>query len=126
MRKGQLEKRSVKSEKLEESAEREDAYNSFVSQRAAKERIKHQNQVVCSELNKVFADSVEANQFMLALWERTLYATVEEFFAQYSPAFRSSLENLWEKYLQPLHSIFKERDAASVELAGYLKDLGYE
>ena len=39
---------------------------------------------------------------------------------------RSSLENLWEKYHQPLHSILKERDAASVELAGYLMELGYE
>ena len=38
----------------------------------------------------------------------------------------SSLENLWEKYHQPLHSILKERDAASVELAGYLMELGYE
>ena len=39
---------------------------------------------------------------------------------------RSSLENLWEKYHQPLHSILKEQDAASVELAGYLMELGYE
>jgi len=38
----------------------------------------------------------------------------------------SSLENLREKYHQPLHSILKERDAASVELAGYLMELGYE
>ena len=29
-------------------------------------------------------------------------------------------------YNQPLHSILKERDAASEELAGYLKELGYE
>ncbi|HKL85768.1 MAG TPA: hypothetical protein VJ861_05505 [Treponemataceae bacterium] len=29
-------------------------------------------------------------------------------------------------YNQPLHSILKERDATSVELAGYLKELGYE
>ena len=39
---------------------------------------------------------------------------------------RSSLENLREKYHQPLHSILKERDAASVELSGYLMELGYE
>ena len=29
-------------------------------------------------------------------------------------------------YHQPLHSILKERDAASTELAGYLKELEYE
>ena len=52
-----------------------------------------------------------AKQLILALREST---------------FRSSLENLWEKYHQPLHSILKERDAASVELSGCLKELGYE
>jgi len=62
----------------------------------------------------------------LEWWERTLYATVEEHLAQYSRVLRSSLENLWEKYHQPLHSILKERDAASVELAGYLRELGHE
>jgi len=74
--------------------------------------------------NKI--DSAEARQLILARWERTLYATVEDYLAQYSRALRSSLENLWEKYHQPLHSILKERDAASVELAGYLMELGYE
>ena len=74
--------------------------------------------------NKI--DSTEAKQLILARWESTLYVTVEEYLAQYSRTLRSSLENLWEKYHQPLHSILKERDAASVELAGYLKELGYE
>jgi len=74
--------------------------------------------------NKI--DSAEAKKLILARWERTLYATVEEYLAQYSRTLRSSLENLWEKYDQPLHSILKERDSASSELAGYLKELGYE
>jgi len=74
--------------------------------------------------NKI--DSAEAKQLIHARWERTLYATVEEYLAQYSRSLRSSLENLWEKYHQPLHSILKERDAASVELSGYLMELGYE
>ena len=69
---------------------------------------------------------VACPQLILARRERTLYATVEEYLAQYSRTLRTSLENLWEKYHQPLHSILKERDAASVELAGYLKELGYE
>jgi len=63
---------------------------------------------------------------LAAWWERTLYATVEEYLAQYSRSLRSSLDNLWEKYHQPLHSILKERYAASIELSGYLKELGYE
>lgn len=71
-------------------------------------------------------DEAEAKKLILARWERTLYATVEEYLAQYSRSLRSSIENLWEKYNQPLHSILKERDVASTELAGYLKELGYE
>ncbi len=74
--------------------------------------------------NKI--DSAEARQLILARCERTLYATVEEYLAQYSRSLRSSLENLWEKYHQPLHSILKERDAVSIELSGYLMELGYE
>lgn len=66
--------------------------------------------------NKI--DGAEAKKLILARWERTLYATVEEYLAQYSRTLRGSLENLWEKYHQPLHSILKERDAASAELAG--------
>ncbi len=71
-------------------------------------------------------DEAEAKTLILARWERTLYAIVEEYLAQYSRLLRSSLENLWEKYNQPLHSILKDRDNASIELSGYLKELGYE
>ena len=74
--------------------------------------------------NKI--DSQEAKKLILARWERTLYSTVEEYLAQYSRTLRSNLENLWEKYHQPLHNILKKRDEASAELAGYLKELGYE
>lgn len=71
-------------------------------------------------------DEAEAKRLILARWEKTLYTTVEEYLAQYSRQFRSSIENLWEKYNQPLHSILTERDKASEELEGFLKELGYE
>ena len=89
-----------------------------------KEITERKEKLVDEARNKI--DSAEARQLILARWERTLYATVEEHLAQYSRVLRSSLENLREKYHQPLHSILKERDAASVELAGYLMELGYE
>ena len=89
-----------------------------------KEIKERKEKLVEEACNKI--DNAEARQLILARWERTLYATVEEYLAQYSRALRSSLENLWEKYHQPLNSILKERDAASVELAGYLMELGYE
>ncbi len=67
----------------------------------------------------------EAKDLILARWERTLYSTVNEYLSQYSRQFRSSLENLWDKYDQPLNNILKERDEAANELDGYLRELGY-
>ena len=72
------------------------------------------------------SNRIACPQLILARWERTLFATLEEYLAQHSRTLRSSLENVWEKYHQTLLGILKERDAASVELSGYLKELGYE
>ena len=87
--------------------------------------IKERKELLVEEARTKIGDE-EAKELILARWERTLYATVEEYLAQYSSGLRSRVENLWEKYNQPLHSILKERDEASKELAGYLKELGYE
>lgn len=87
--------------------------------------IKERKEKLVEEARKKI-DEAEAKKLILARWERTLYATVEDYLAQYSRNLRSKLENLWEKYNQPLHSILKERDGASAELAGYLMELGYE
>lgn len=68
----------------------------------------------------------DAKELILTRWEKTLYAKVDEYLIHYRRQLRSALENLWEKYDQPLQSILKERDAAASELANYLKELGYE
>ena len=95
-----------------------------ICKKIIKEIKERKEKLVEEARNKI--DSDEARQLILARWERTLYATIEEYLAQYSRAIRLSLENLWQKYHQPLHSILKERYAASIELSGYLKELGYE
>ena len=87
--------------------------------------IKEKKEKLVEEARKKI-DEAEAKKLILDRWERTLYGTVEEYLAQYSRTLRASLENLWEKYNQPLHSILKERDEASMELSGYLEELGYE
>ena len=87
--------------------------------------IKEKKEKLVEEARKKI-DEAEAKKLILARWERTLYATVEEYLFQYSRSLRSKLENLWEKYHQPMHSILKKRDEASAKLAGYLKELGYE
>jgi type I restriction enzyme M protein len=87
--------------------------------------IKEKKEKLVEEARKKI-DEAEAKKLILARWERTLYSTVDEYLVQYSRSLRSKLENLWGKYHQPLHSILKERDEASAELAGFLKELGYE
>ena len=68
----------------------------------------------------------EAKKLILARWQRTLHGTVADYLAQYGRNLRSALEWLWDNYHQPLHSILNERDEASRELEGYLRELGYE
>jgi type I restriction enzyme M protein len=87
--------------------------------------IKEKKEILVEEA-RTKIDEAEAKKLILERWERTLYMTVEDYLTQYSRALRSRIENLWEKYNQPLHSILKERDDASKELGGYLKELGYE
>jgi type I restriction enzyme M protein len=91
-----------------------------ICKKIIKEIKERKEKLVEEARNKI--DSDKARQLILARWERTFYATVDEYLAQYRRYLRPSLENLWEKYHQPLHSILKERDAASVELAGYLME----
>jgi len=143
MRKAQLEKRDVNGSELEEGAWSEDDYEVYPKAELAEEEkriarhaelktcrkiikeIKERKEKLVEEARKKI-DETEAKKLILGRWERALYATVEECLAQYSRTLRSSLENLWEKYHQPLHVILKERDAASAELTGYLQELGYE
>jgi len=68
----------------------------------------------------------DAKELILARWEKTLHAKFDDYLLQYSRQLRTALENLWEKYDQPLHKTLKERDIAASELAKYLKELGYE
>lgn len=86
--------------------------------------IKERKEKLVEEARKKI-DEAEAKLLILARWERILYATVAEYLTQYQHALRSALENLWEKYHQPMHSILKERDDSTKELSGYLKGLGY-
>jgi len=71
-------------------------------------------------------DATEARRLILDLWNRTLHTTVDEHLEHYQLNLRSALENLWDKYDQPLNKILQVRESANVELVAYLKELGYE
>jgi len=71
-------------------------------------------------------DEAEAKRLILDRWLCTLHGTVTDYLAQYGRDLRSRLDWLWDNYHQPLHSILAERDEASRELEGFLRELGYE
>jgi len=116
-------------ERIEAEEKRIAKHSSLVAElKACKviiKEIKERKDKLVEEARKKI-DENEAERLILARWERTLYATVDEYLEQYSRALRADLENLWGKYHQPLHSILKEREVASKALSRYLKELGYE
>lgn len=94
------------------------------SRRKIKE-IKDRKEQLAEKARTEISES-QAQKMILARWQDTLYAKVNEHLIQYSRDLRSALEKLWDKYDQPLHRILQERDNAAAELSKYLKELGYE
>jgi type I restriction enzyme M protein len=68
----------------------------------------------------------EAKYLIMSRWEALLREKVNDYLTQYSRKLRTELENLWNKYDQPLQLILKQRDKAADELSVFLKELGYE
>ncbi|HOI30997.1 MAG TPA: type I restriction-modification system subunit M [Melioribacteraceae bacterium] len=67
----------------------------------------------------------EAKVLILARWKRTLTTTVDEYLKQYQRKFLFVIENLWNKYTTPLHTILNERDKETEQLNKFLSELGY-
>lgn len=68
----------------------------------------------------------EAEQLILARWERTLYGTIDGYLKQYRQGFVASIENLYGKYSVTLKSLLTEREAENQVLNQFLIELGYE
>ena len=68
----------------------------------------------------------EAEQLILARWERTLYGTIDGYLKQYRQSFVAAVENLYGKYSVTLKSLLTEREAENQVLNQFLMELGYE
>ena len=68
----------------------------------------------------------QAEQLILARWERTLYGTIDGYLKQYRQSFVAAIENLHGKYSVTLKSLLTERDAENQVLNQFLMELGYE
>lgn len=70
--------------------------------------------------------SAQAEQLILARWERTLYGTIDGYLKQYRQSFVATVENLYSKYSITLKSLLTEREAENQVLNQFLMELGYE
>ena len=68
----------------------------------------------------------EAEQLIIARWERTLYSTIDGYLKQYQQGFVAEIENLHDKYTVTLKSLISEREQETQLLNQYLNELGYE
>lgn len=92
--------------------------------KAIKEIKDHKEELVEKAREKITQE--EAKILILARWKRTLTSTIEEYLKQYQRKFLFAIENLWNKYTIPLHSILTAREKETIELNKYLSELGYE
>jgi type I restriction enzyme M protein len=68
----------------------------------------------------------QERDLVLRLASNDVVAHLDAYVAVHRQQIVASLETWWDKYAIPLHQIEAERDVASANLAGFLKDLGYE
>jgi len=68
----------------------------------------------------------EAKDLILKRWLQTLQQTVNDYLQAHQRQLLQALENLWEKYTTPLHSILVEREKKTELLNQFLVELGYE
>ena len=68
----------------------------------------------------------EAKALILERWKRTLHDTVNGYLQSHQRHLLQSIEQLWDKYTTPLHSILSEREKETELLNDFLKELGYE
>jgi type I restriction enzyme M protein len=68
----------------------------------------------------------EAKELILQRWLRTLQQTVNDYLQAHQRQLLQAVENVWEKYTIPLHSVLEEREKETETLNAFLIELGYE
>jgi len=82
------------------------------------------DELVAKAREKITPD--EAKELILSRWKEVLQTTIMTYVADYQRGFLNRLENLYEKYTVTINEILEERGKESAQLAGFLKELGYE
>lgn len=67
----------------------------------------------------------DARRLITARWLKSLHDNINVYLEAHARHLQQSVELLHDKYSVTLHDMLEERDEASKELEGYLKELGY-
>ena len=68
----------------------------------------------------------EAKELIMKRWLRTLQQTVNDYLQAHQRQLLLAVENVWEKYTVPLHSVLEAREKETKLLNTFLIELGYE
>ena len=68
----------------------------------------------------------EAKELILKRWKTTLHQTIFGYLQNHSRQLLMAVENLYDKYTLPLHSILSDREKETRLLNNFLMELGYE
>ena len=68
----------------------------------------------------------EAKELILNRWKLTLHKTINGYLQNHSRQLLQAVENLYDKYTTPLHSILNEREKETELLNAFLVEMGYE
>ena len=130
----------VKSEKLKTEIEKLDEQIIREESRMAKHTELEEELKTCKKIIKEIKDRKqnlvdkarllitpeEAKELIMKRWLRTLQQTVNDYLQSHQRQLLQAVENLWEKYTVPLHSILEERMREAELLNTFLIELGYE
>jgi type I restriction enzyme M protein len=94
------------------------------AKKVIKEIKDRKEELIAKAREKITPD--EAKELILARWKNVLSTTIMTYVADYQRGFLNLLENLFVKYTVTINEILEEREKESAQLAGFLKELGYE
>ncbi len=68
----------------------------------------------------------EAKELILKRWNNVLHETINCYLQNHSRSLLIAIENIYRKYITPLHHVSSEREKETKVLNKYLAELGYE
>lgn len=75
---------------------------------------------------RLYISPEEAKELIMKRWLRTLQQTVNDYLQAHQRQLLQAVENVWDKYTVPLHSVLEEREKETKMLNAFLIELGYE